>query len=386
MIKAEETERTLTLPRRVLMTADAVGGVWTFALELARGFLPYGIEVMLATMGQLPTPEQRREAADLDNVTLFESSYRLEWMEDPWDDVRRAGAWLMSLVERLAPDLVHLNGYAHGALPWRAPRLVTAHSCVLSWWTEVKQSELPPHLYRYRHEVAQGLAAADLVTAPTHAMLKSLENNYLVLPRVRVIPNARRPDLFYPVAKEAYVLSVGRIWDEAKNLAALAEVAPYLPWPVYLAGDQAHPEGGVAELENVTLLGRLSGRKLAGWFERGSIYALPARYEPFGLSVLEAALCGCALVLGDIPSLRELWDNAALFVPPDDHTALIQALRYLCSDHNYRSSLAQQARRRSDRFSPTVMAAQYLEAYSAAAANFHQVPAAPGEKAKPCTS
>ncbi len=32
---------------------------------------------------------------------------------------------------------------------------------------------------------------------------------------------------------------------------------------------------------------------------------LPARYEPFGLSVLEAALSGCALVLGDIPSLRE---------------------------------------------------------------------------------
>ena len=53
-----------------------------------------------------------------------------------------------------------------------------------------------------------------------------------------------------------------------------------------------------------------------------AIYALPARYEPFRLEVLEAAAPGCALVLGDIASLRELWDGAALFVAPDDDRAL----------------------------------------------------------------
>ena len=54
---------------------------------------------------------------------------------------------------------------------------------------------------------------------------------------------------------------------------------------------------------------------------RAAIYALPARYEPFGLSILEAALSGCALVIGDIPSLREIWADAALFVPSDGHDA-----------------------------------------------------------------
>ena len=58
------------------------------------------------------------------------------------------------------------------------------------------------------------------------------------------------------------------------------------------------------------LLGSLSPRALAAWLARAAIYCLPARYEPFGLSVLEAALSGCALVLGDIPSLREIWDDA----------------------------------------------------------------------------
>ncbi len=65
---------------------------------------------------------------------------------------------------------------------------------------------------------------------------------------------------------------------------------------------------------------------MAGWLGRASIFALPARYEPFGLLPLEAALSGCALVLGDIPSLREVWGDAAWFVPPDDRDALTAAI------------------------------------------------------------
>ena len=74
------------------------------------------------------------------------------------------------------------------------------------------------------------------------------------------------------------------------------------------------------------LLGRLDERRWPSGWPRAAIYALPARYEPFGLSALEAALSGCALVLGDIPSLREVWGDAAVFVPPDDAGGLRDAL------------------------------------------------------------
>ena len=59
---------------------------------------------------------------------------------------------------------------------------------------------------------------------------------------------------------------------------------------------------------------------------RAAIYALPAHYEPFGLSILEAAMSGCALVLGDIPSLREIWGDAAVFVHPDNRDAVARCL------------------------------------------------------------
>jgi glycosyltransferase involved in cell wall biosynthesis len=110
-------------------------------------------------------------------------------------------------------------------------------------------------------------------------------------------------------------------------------------------------------------LGRLAPRELAEWMGRAAIYALPARYEPFGLSVLEAALAGCVLVLGDIPSLREVWGDAAVFVPPDDVDALVAALELLRREPGRRARFAACARVRALEYLPARMAARYLSAY-----------------------
>ena len=157
------------------MTADAVGGVWTYALELARVLGVHGTEVALAVMGPPPSAAQRAEAARLPNVALYDGGYALEWMDDPWDEVDRAGRWLLDLANRCSPDVVHLNGYAHAALPWPCPVLVAAHSCVFSWWSAVYGQTAPEKYGEYRRRVRAGLMAADLVGAPTAAMLGALE-------------------------------------------------------------------------------------------------------------------------------------------------------------------------------------------------------------------
>src|SRR4051794_19033721 len=208
-------------PRRILMTADTVGGVWVYALDLARALGQRDIAVALATMGAPPDPGQRAAARRVPGLEVFESTFRLEWMADPWEDVARAGAWLLELEEQVRPDVVHLNGYAHAALPWRSPKLVVGHSCVLSWWRAVHGTEAPAEWERYRAEVTRGLRAADLVVAPSRIMLASLERHYGPLPAARVIPNGRDPALFAPGAKDAMVLAVGRLWDQAKNVGAL---------------------------------------------------------------------------------------------------------------------------------------------------------------------
>jgi glycosyltransferase involved in cell wall biosynthesis len=351
-------------PRKVLMTADTLGGVWTYALELARGLAERGVEVTLATMGD-PLNDFQREMADrIPRLKVFESAFKLEWQEDdPWRDVEKAGEWLLGLEERVRPDLIHLNGYAHGSLPWNAPKVIVGHSCVLSWWQAVRREPAPETWERYTREVAAGLAAADLVIAPSEAMLASLVHHYGRLPRTRVILNGRDSRLFRPVAKEPLVFSAGRLWDEAKNLEALEAVAPRLPWPVFVAGENLHPDGGEARPHHTRRLGSLSQRALAAWLGRASIYCLPARYEPFGLSALEAALSGCALVLGDVPSLREIWKHRAVLVPPNDPEALEDALLRLIENPDRRSSLAAGARARALQLTPARMVESYLAAY-----------------------
>jgi glycosyltransferase involved in cell wall biosynthesis len=166
-----------------------------------------------------------------------------------------------------------------------------------------------------------------------------------------------------PAAKAPYIVSAGRLWDAAKNLAALEAVAGDLGWPVLVAGSTAPPGGTVRTTSAVRALGELAPEALAGLLAQASIYALPARYEPFGQSVLEAALSGCALVLGDIASLREIWGPAALYVAPDDHAALRDVLRGLIEDPVLRREQAAKARERASRFTPGRMVDGYLAAY-----------------------
>jgi glycosyltransferase involved in cell wall biosynthesis len=350
--------------KRVLMTADTVGGVWTYSLELAKALAPHGVEIALATMGVCLSGHQCQQVRRLRNVQIYESAFKLEWMDDPWVDVARAADWLITLENEINPDLIHLNGYAHGALPWREPHLIVGHSCVLSWWRAVKREAAPEKWREYARAVSRGLRGADLVVAPSRAMMAELQHHYGPLDSTAVIPNGRDCSLYSAVAKHHYILAAGRLWDEAKNIAALDKVAANLGWPVYVAGDAEHPGGSHYRPRHLKLLGSLTESELTSKLARAAIYALPARYEPFGLSILEAALSACALVLGDIPSLRENWEGAAIFVAPDDTAALEAALSDLIGDEHRRRCLATKARERAVSFTPERMAAGYLCAYA----------------------
>lgn len=350
---------------KILLTADTVGGVWTYAVDLAQALAPHGVQIALATLGAPLHDAQRAQLRALPHVRLYESAFKLEWMDEPWEDVRRADAWLLEIEREFAPDVVHLNGFANGAAGFSAPVLIVGHSCVLSWWEACRGESAPRSWDHYWWNVERGLHAADLVAAPTHAMLDALHRHYGPLPRAVVIPNGRsRAKYAAAGARQAIVLSAGRLWDEAKNIAAVCAVAPRIGWPLYVAGDDRHPSGQQQQpLVGVNRLGRLNEAELADWYRRAAIYALPARYEPFGLSILEAALSGCALVLGDIPSLRETWDGAADFVHPDDRDALAGTIGRLIADADYRGNRARQAAARANFFTPAAMAEHYLMAY-----------------------
>lgn len=344
---------------RVLMTADSVGGVFGYTVELASELCRQGAQVTLAMLGEPLAPQQRAILHGVRGLALHERVGALEWMNEPWQDVDAAGEWLRELARAQAPSVVHLNGYAHGALDFGAPKLVVAHSCVLGWWRAVHGASAPPAYAEYARRVRAGLDGADDVVAPTHAMLETLLDEYGYRGGA-VIPNGIDQSSFVPSSKQRYLVAAGRFWDPAKNLTALAAAAERLPWPLRIAGpcDERPPRS-----ERLELLGALGRRELFQLFAEASALLHPARYEPFGLVPLEAAAYGCALVLGDIPSLREVWGDAASYVPVNDPEAMVEVARRLATDEEARGRLGARARTRARAYTASGMAGRYLAMY-----------------------
>jgi glycosyltransferase involved in cell wall biosynthesis len=107
----------------------------------------------------------------------------------------------------------------------------------------------------------------------------------------------------------------------------------------------------------------LGAEELRDLLGRAAIFAEPARYEPFGLAALEAGLSGCALVLGDLASLREVWADAAIYVDPFDDEQLRRALQTLAQQSEQREQLGRSARRRALSYSRERMTSAYLDLY-----------------------
>jgi glycosyltransferase involved in cell wall biosynthesis len=350
---------------RVIMTADAVGGVWVFATTLARELCARGVEVTLVTLGPPPREHEIWELDGVGGLRLKITDLELEWMEPAALDLPRAGQTLTALDREVAPDIVHLNGYREACISWSAPVLVTAHSCVHSWWQACRGCAPDENNWDiYAERVKLGVEAADVWVAPTDAFRGSFTGLYCTTAPGRVINNGIAP-LHGHASKEPFILAAGRLWDEAKNFGLLMGIAGDLDWRVRIAG-AAHFPGATPSREQragAEIMGPLHRSHLLEQMDRAAVFAACPLYEPFGLTVLEAAASGCALVLSDIPTLRELWDGAALFADPRAPEGFRNALQQVCRNHSLRESLQRAASHRSRRYSLSDMTDRYCDLY-----------------------
>jgi glycosyltransferase involved in cell wall biosynthesis len=347
--------------RHVLMTADTVGGVWTYTMELCAALGRSGIAVTLVSFGRLPTADQLDEVRQIGNVELIPSAARAEWMDGCEADLEHSGEEFQRIAETVRPDVIHLNNYWHAQLDLPAPIVVVAHSCVATWWKACRKTPLPAQWSRYMAWVRAAVARADALVAPTSAFLSDFESIHGKAAASLVIPNGRSG--FKPGVKRRIVFAAGRVWDEAKNIALLARIAGDVDVPVVVAGDLTAPDGGTFSTGALAALGRLPAAETKRWMAEAAIFVSPARYEPFGLSVLEAALSGCALILADIPTYRELWDGVATFVDPDDAPGLRRAIRMLTDMPELTASDGAKARQRALAYTTEAMGNAYLALY-----------------------
>lgn len=357
-------------PSRILMTLDAVGGVWRYALDLCKAMDAYGCEFVLVGLGPEPSEAQQAEAARLPNGQLLWLDEPLDWMAARESDLDALPTRLVSLADRFGVDLLHLNLPSQAArLPTSRPVVAVSHSCVATWWRAVKKTPLPEE-WRWRREFnREGLDAADLVLVPSRSHADQLARCYGPLERLRVVPNATTAPVSAAGRKESFVFAAGRWWDEGKNGLVLDAAAASCRWPVLMAGACRNAHGQSVTLSCAQALGERPHHEVADLMARAAIVVSPSLYEPFGLVALEAARAGAALVLADIRTYRELWDGAALFADARDPAAFANALDRLGAGPALRAELGAEASRRAQRFSLEAQAGAVLDAYRAAAAH-----------------
>lgn len=174
-------------------------------------------------------------------------------------------------------------------------------------------------------------------------LLPNSKNEYLRLRRqfgidcpYRVIPNAIDPELFSPEEPDTgrekdLILCAARI-EGIKNQLNLIRAVNGSPFRLILIGapamnqrayfDECRKAAGPA----VTFLDAVPQEDLAAYYRRAQVHALPSWFETTGLSSLEAAAMGSALVITDRGDTREYFGDQAFYCDPASPASILEAL------------------------------------------------------------
>lgn len=224
-------------------------------------------------------------------------------------------------------------------------------------------------------------AEADLIIVPSEATATECRDHGVGSDRLRVVPWGVTPAAVTSVDRERvaarhglpdeFVLWVGSA-EPRKNLrglvSAVRDAAAELP--LMLAG----PAGWDVDIPAVLAdsphgtrhLGVIDPADLPALMEMASVFVYPSLQEGFGMPVLEAMAQGTPVITSLGTATEEVAGEAALLVHPEDHSALVEALRRIQDDDELRSRLGAEGRRRAATFSWDATAAATEAAYDEA--------------------
>lgn len=153
------------------------------------------------------------------------------------------------------------------------------------------------------------------------------------------------------------ILAVGRL-NESKGQARLVEIVrgiiqrqPQTHLQLWLVGDDAGSGSAIASaIEQhglapvIHVFGHCTDQELESLYRQADIFALPTRYESFGLVFVEAMAHGLPVVTYGLPAVASVLRQGAILVPPGDEQALADALTQLINNPEKRQDLGREGR------------------------------------------
>jgi glycosyltransferase involved in cell wall biosynthesis len=98
--------------------------------------------------------------------------------------------------------------------------------------------------------------------------------------------------------------------------------------------------------DRVRVMERIPEEELIKLYQGCSLFVFPSREEGFGLTVLEAMACGCAVLANDVEPVSEVVGDAGVLAAMDDPADLASLIAALLDDEARRKSLGDLARQR----------------------------------------
>ena len=350
-------------PLRVLMTLDTGGDVWRFGMDLARALEPRNVRFVFAILGRKPTASQRQEAEGIGEFVHLALPH--DRVAEQEGDHAEATSRIAELAERFEVDLIHLNRATQAAgLETQKPVVVMSHACLPTRYRALGKAAPLATLETHMQLNRQGISRADVVLAPSRSHGELMVASYGQIRNLRIVHNAASPSPYgVDRTQREGVVAFGRWRNEGSNGALLDRVAALIARPLTMIDSSIEPKEADFPIRHAFYDSALPTSEMLERVGKAEVFVSPSLYEPFGLGPISAAASRTPLVLADIPTYRELWEGAALFVSPHDPAAYAEAINRLLTERHLREILAQLASNRATRFTAVRQAAAMRAVY-----------------------
>ncbi|SOE51593.1 Glycosyltransferase involved in cell wall bisynthesis [Fibrobacter sp. UWT3] len=149
---------------------------------------------------------------------------------------------------------------------------------------------------------------------------------------IYIIPlSYRTPRIPYNKQRKPFCLHVSKITDNRKNVNRLIDAAVKYKFDLVLAGSCSPDKISAMQkkidaADNVSYVGRISDKQLMDLYSQAKVFALPSINEGVGMVAVEAAACGCDIVITKIGGPKEYYGGMAFDVDPYSVDAIGQAV------------------------------------------------------------
>ena len=297
-------------------------------------------------------------------------------------------------VNQIDADLFHIIDHTNAHVAYGLKKsgksvIVTCHDLVQYVYPEIlkNQSRFPAlSMAVWQHSV-RGIAAADGAIAISSNTAQDITKWLNVEPeKVSVVLNGVDPSfrILEPQTvaefrtkhiqspEEICLLNVGSN-HQRKNIETVLKVVKQLAeqnisvrlWKVgeQFTGEQQQFIETNNLAEHITFLGKPNHEELILLYNAADILLAPSLYEGFGLTILEAMGCGTPTITSNVSSLPEVAGNAAISIEPMNVDAIVEAVKQINNDPNYRQDLIDKGLARVKEFSWQKTAAQTADFY-----------------------